>query len=47
MEESLAKDPNEVVPYRILQPVVDVVNEVVRSRLALFDARRLSEEKAS
>jgi fructose-bisphosphate aldolase class II len=47
MEESLAKDPNEVVPYRILRPVVDVVNEVVRSRLTLFDARRVSEEKAS
>jgi fructose-bisphosphate aldolase class II len=47
MEESLAKDPNEVVPYRILRPVVDDVNEVVRSRLTLFDARRVGEEKAS
>ena len=38
LEKSLAKDPNEVVPYKILRPVVGAVNEVVRSRLALFDA---------
>ena len=47
LEKSLAKDPNEVVPYKILRPVVDAVNEVVRSRLTLFDARRVSQEKAS
>ena len=36
LEESLARDPNEVVPYRILRPVVDFVKQVVSSRLRLF-----------
>ncbi len=36
LEESLARDPNEVVPYRILRPVVDSVKQVVSSRLRLF-----------
>jgi len=39
LEESLAKEPNEVVPYRILKPVLDSVSSVVTSRLRLFDAR--------
>jgi hypothetical protein len=30
------RDPNEVVPYRILRPVVDSVKHVVTSRLRLF-----------
>ena len=47
LEGSLAKEPNEVVPYKVLRPVVGAVNDVVRSRLTLFDARRVSEEKAS
>jgi fructose-bisphosphate aldolase, class II len=34
--ESLARDPDEVVPYRILRPVVDSVERVVSSRLRLF-----------
>src|SRR5215813_13264386 len=34
--ESLARDPNEVVPYKILRPVVDAVRQVVSSRLRLF-----------
>jgi fructose-bisphosphate aldolase, class II len=34
--ESLARDANEVVPYRILRPVVDSVKQVVTSRLRLF-----------
>ena len=34
--ESLAHDPNEVVPYKILRPVVDAVKQVVSSRLRLF-----------
>src|SRR5262245_56905681 len=33
---SLARDPNEVVPYKILRPVVDAVTHVVSSRLTLF-----------
>jgi ketose-bisphosphate aldolase len=36
LEASLAKDANEVVPYKILRPVVDSVKEVVSSRLRLF-----------
>lgn len=36
IDNSLARDPNEVVPYRILQPVVGSVKQVVSSRLRLF-----------
>jgi fructose-bisphosphate aldolase, class II len=36
LEESLARDTNEVVPYKILRPVVDSVKQVVSSRLRLF-----------
>ena len=34
--KSLARDSNEVVPYKILRPVVDAVKQVVSSRLRLF-----------
>lgn len=40
LEESLARDPNEVVPYKILRPVVDSVERVVSSRLRLFHGER-------
>jgi len=40
--ESLARDPNEVVPYRILRPVVDFVKQVVSSRLRLFHGEPVS-----
>src|SRR6201987_4546081 len=36
LTENLARDSNEVVPYKILRPVVDVVKQVVTSRLRLF-----------
>jgi fructose-bisphosphate aldolase, class II len=36
LTESLARDSNEVVPYKILRPVVDSVKQVVSSRLRLF-----------
>ena len=36
LEESLSRDLNEVVPYKILRPVVDSVKQVVSSRLRLF-----------
>jgi fructose-bisphosphate aldolase, class II len=36
LQESLARDADEVVPYRILRPVVDSVKQVVSSRLRLF-----------
>ena len=38
LEDSLVKQPNEVVPYRILPPVIDSVKQVVSSRLKLFSA---------
>jgi fructose-bisphosphate aldolase, class II len=34
--QSLARDPNEVVPYKILRPVIDSVKHIVSSRLRLF-----------
>jgi len=42
--ESLAQDPNEVVPYKILRPVVDSVRQVVSSRLRLFHGQPVSPE---
>ena len=41
LEESLSRDLNEVVPYKILRPVVDSVKQVVSSRLKLFRGERL------
>lgn len=40
--ESLARDSNEVVPYRILRPVVDAVKQVVSSRMRLFHGQPVS-----
>jgi fructose-bisphosphate aldolase class II len=40
--KSLARDPDEVVPYRILRPVVDAVKQVVSSRLRLFHGEPVS-----
>ena len=42
LEESLAKDPDEVAPYKILTPVVVSMKQVVSSRLRLFNAPRTS-----
>jgi fructose-bisphosphate aldolase class II len=39
LENSLARQPNEIVPYKILPPVEDSVKQVVSSRLRLFNAR--------
>ena len=44
LEESLGRDPNEVVPCRILPPAVDSVKEVIRSRLRLFHGETVSPE---
>jgi fructose-bisphosphate aldolase, class II len=38
LEEGLSKEPDEVVPYKILPFAVKSVEEVVRSRLALFNS---------
>ena len=45
LDGSLGRDPEQVVPYRILRPVVDAVKEVVSSRLRLFTAQRAGEDK--
>lgn len=37
LEGSLAGKPDEVVPYKILPPVVESVRKVVKSRLGLFN----------
>src|SRR5215471_9929284 len=42
LQESLARDSNEVVPYKILRPVVDAVKQVVSSRLRLFHGQAVS-----
>ncbi len=44
LQGSLTSQPNEVVPYKILPPVVDSVKQVVSSRLRLFNAQLASEE---
>jgi fructose-bisphosphate aldolase, class II len=36
LQDSLAAKPDEVVPYKLLPPVVESVQEVVKSRLRLF-----------
>lgn len=38
LEASLASHPNEVVPYKILPPVIDAVKDVAISRLKLFNS---------
>ena len=40
LEEGLAKQPDEVVPYKVLPFAVESVKEVVLSRLKLFNADR-------
>jgi fructose-bisphosphate aldolase class II len=44
LDKSLARDTNEVVPYKILRPVVDAVKQVVTSRLELFHGQPVSRE---
>lgn len=36
LDQALGKDPNEIVPYKILPQAVDSVKQVVAARLALF-----------
>jgi fructose-bisphosphate aldolase class II len=47
LEESLKRQPNEVVPYKILPPVLDSVKQVAASRLALFAAQGMKTEMRS
>jgi fructose-bisphosphate aldolase, class II len=44
LDQSLARDSNEVVPYKILRPVVDSVKQVVSSRLRLFHGQPVRPE---
>src|SRR5499433_2446414 len=44
LSESLARDANEVVPYKVLRPVVDSVKQVVSSRLRLFHGQAATSE---
>jgi fructose-bisphosphate aldolase, class II len=48
LEDSLKRQPNEVVPYKVLPPVIDSVKQVVGSRLRLFSAQgRVNEMPAT
>ena len=40
LEQGLAKEPNEVVPYKILPFAVESVKQVALSRLSLFNSRQ-------
>jgi len=42
--ESLTRDSNDVVPYKILRPVVDSVKQVVTARLKLFHGQPATPE---
>ncbi len=44
LEGSLTSQPNQVVPYKVLPPVVDSIKQVVSSRLKLFNAQLTSPE---
>jgi fructose-bisphosphate aldolase class II len=37
LKKSLADNPNETTPYKILQPAVDAIEKVVENRLKLFN----------
>jgi len=37
LKKSLADNPNEVAPYKILQPAVDAIEKIVENRLKLFN----------
>jgi ketose-bisphosphate aldolase len=42
LDGALAKEPNEIVPYKVLPQVVDAVKQVVEARLDLFNGGRLA-----
>lgn len=37
LKKSLADNPNQVAPYKILQPAVDAIEKIVEDRLKLFN----------
>jgi ketose-bisphosphate aldolase len=42
LDSALLKQPNEIVPYKILPQAVETVKEVVAAKLELFDSGRLA-----
>src|SRR5262249_300104 len=44
VEEGLAQQPNEVVPYKIVSSAVESVKQVARSRLRLFNGDGVTRE---
>lgn len=40
LKKSLADNPNETTPYKILQPAVDAIEKIVENRLKLFNGIR-------
>jgi len=44
LEEGLARQPNEVIPYKILSSAVESVKQVARSRLRLFNGDGVTRE---
>jgi fructose-bisphosphate aldolase, class II len=47
LESSLAAKPGEVVPYKVLPPVIESVKDVVLSRLKLFNHIRSADQETS
>jgi fructose-bisphosphate aldolase class II len=37
LKKSLAENPNEIAPYKILQPAVEAIEKIVENRLKLFN----------
>jgi fructose-bisphosphate aldolase, class II len=46
LDSALAKQPNEIVPYKVLPPVVDSVKQLIATRLALFNAGQRAQSSA-
>lgn len=46
LKQSLAKHPDEVVPYKLLPPAVDAVKEVAAARLRLFNRQEQMAQRA-
>jgi fructose-bisphosphate aldolase class II len=46
-DHAFAKEPAEIVPYKILPHVVGTIKDVVKSRLELFNSDRTRVRSAS
>ena len=47
LDDALAKQPDEIVPYKLLPPVVDSVKQIVAARLALFTTDSVRDQRCS